>query len=465
MMKAYNLFFIFTLCDRTAESARSVRGISDSNRLRELQSSMDITFTGICNFENVLKAYNSENVGNGKEILAYQLGLPGGSNDQLEAAVNSKCREANDANQKVEFSSASNRGYQFDKNFFDGGTKWNQEVNIGNEGNLAIDAGRIPLFYENVARRSQVSWPAHITNFDDTPSCSLRTVMCCWVSEREGKNGPVDNSDVCLVDLKKSPRSNHVASGFTVTRQDNMHQAHCNGFAWSSDTGHFTNRFKGNSLFYISMYKNFYQNSYVKNIPGGPMCGCIEQMPIVTHADCTETREGYKFSYDGTDLTTSLDIEFAPCSNGNDLSSYYDTLVDADGATSAEKEKLDTIIVGEGNCKAATDKFLIDKLLVRSATEAPTISPAPSITPAPTSLLGPEEKGYCVRSDGRDQNSGVIKLGSGNFDKDQCISLCIDYVIYTGCEVIHNQGNKGCYVHTDEVARGNSVGNHWCWIK
>merc|ERR1712003_389092 len=34
----------------------------------------------------------------------------------------------------------------------------------------------------------------------------------------------------------------------------------------------------------------------------------------------------------------------------------------------------------------------------------------------------------------------------------------------TGCELIWNQGNQGCYLHTREIARGNGVGNHYCWV-
>ena len=80
----------------------------------------------------------------------------------------------------------------------------------------------------------------------------------------------------------------------------------------------------------------------------------------------------------------------------------------------------------------------------------------------------PKENGFCVKSNGLDQNSGVIKLNNldGNTFERQaaCLRLCSVYQKATGCEVIWNQGNRGCYVHTQEVARGNGVGNHACWI-
>lgn len=84
------------------------------------------------------------------------------------------------------------------------------------------------------------------------------------------------------------------------------------------------------------------------------------------------------------------------------------------------------------------------------------------------------ETGFCVRADGSDQNNGVIKLdaldGNSATRQAQCYEECANYeraqgIEITGCELIWNQGNRGCYVHTDVVARGNGVGNHFCWIK
>lgn len=30
--------------------------------------------------------------------------------------------------------------------------------------------------------------------------------------------------------------------------------------------------------------------------------------------------------------------------------------------------------------------------------------------------------------------------------------------------MIWNQGNRGCYVHTQAVARGNGAAHHRCWV-
>ena len=90
------------------------------------------------------------------------------------------------------------------------------------------------------------------------------------------------------------------------------------------------------------------------------------------------------------------------------------------------------------------------------------------------SIIGPKlprlpiENGFCVTFNGHDQNSGVIKLNNldGNTAERQakCLLLCLAYEGATGCEEIWNQGNRGCYVHTKAVARGNGRRNQACWI-
>ena len=80
----------------------------------------------------------------------------------------------------------------------------------------------------------------------------------------------------------------------------------------------------------------------------------------------------------------------------------------------------------------------------------------------------PKQQGYCVTSSGRDQNSGVKKLNNLNGDtlerQEQCLKLCRSVPGVTGCEVIWDQGNRGCYAHTQEVARGNGEARHSCWV-
>ena len=71
-------------------------------------------------------------------------------------------------------------------------------------------------------------------------------------------------------------------------------------------------------------------------------------------------------------------------------------------------------------------------------------------------------------SSGADQNSGVKKLNSvdGNTIQAQqeCLRLCSLVHGATGCEVIWDQGNRGCYAHTQDISHGNGVDRHFCWV-
>ena len=76
--------------------------------------------------------------------------------------------------------------------------------------------------------------------------------------------------------------------------------------------------------------------------------------------------------------------------------------------------------------------------------------------------------GFCIKNDGNNQNSGVIKKNSLNGNtteaREQCLATCKETDGATGCEVIWDQHNRGCYVHTQEIARGNGVERHMCWV-
>ncbi len=102
------------------------------------------------------------------------------------------------------------------------------------------------------------------------------------------------------------------------------------------------------------------------------------------------------------------------------------------------------------------------------------------------------QKGFCVMKNGRDQNSGVNKINfDDNFKKlmdlspnnnnfmtsgsygnqySKYMTGCYLKAVQelgsklTGVEVIHSQGNRGCYAHTHEVSRGNGVDRHYCVI-
>ena len=67
-----------------------------------------------------------------------------------------------------------------------------------------------------------------------------------------------------------------------------------------------------------------------------------------------------------------------------------------------------------------------------------------------------------------DQNSGLQKLDDTDGDtldrQEQCLTSCKSVTDVTGCELIWGQIQNGCFAHTQEIAEGNGVGNHYCWV-
>jgi len=80
----------------------------------------------------------------------------------------------------------------------------------------------------------------------------------------------------------------------------------------------------------------------------------------------------------------------------------------------------------------------------------------------------PKENGFCIKSNGVDQNEGVIKLNDVDINTPElqaaCLSKCRGISGATGCETIWNQENRGCYAHTSVIAKGNDFINHACWV-
>jgi hypothetical protein len=111
-------------------------------------------------------------------------------------------------------------------------------------------------------------------------------------------------------------------------------------------------------------------------------------------------------------------------------------------------------------------------------TDTPTDAPTEAPTDAPTVVsesafdLGTEAwpAGFCVTHNNNDQNSGVTKLDGGDYEGNtreaQCLAQCKEHSAdWTGCEVIWDQNNKGCYVHTEHVNSANNVDKHKCLLR
>jgi len=266
-------------------------------------------------------------------------------------------QESTDAT--IPFSYLSGKGRQFDKNYFDGATEWNTGQD---EMSKVTSAGRIAAVSDAVSGKA-VEWPSYITNFDN---CDMRAAMCCFTKVQDPDTGLVSsgdpttdkNSDVCLVHLDRSPQAGHVTNGKTFYSDGRnfdaaVDDAYCTGFTWSGNPDDFSTKYRANTLFHISMYDGFYQNNRVGSVPGAPMCGCVEQMPVVSHSDCVEPVQARRLSVrdeDGSDrLLVDVSLNFVPCSEGS--------LVDAYAADASNDVEAFSDIV-TGSCVEAVDAYL-----------------------------------------------------------------------------------------------------------
>ena len=171
-------------------------------------------------------------------------------------------------------------------------------------------------------------------------------------------------------------------NGFTLFRGDNNDgegAAHCHGFAFSNNDLDAETRYKGNNLFYVSMYDHLYKRGYARNFPGSPMCGCVEQMPVVTRSDCTQVdvTETFTFQYDPSSgfsvVVSNVDVDFNACQGlkrNNDLSSYVARLETEGKVTLAQKNELKKHLVENGNCPNAIQRIYASKGIVRGFPES-----------------------------------------------------------------------------------------------
>uniref|UniRef100_A0A7S4K7J0 Uncharacterized protein n=1 Tax=Odontella aurita TaxID=265563 RepID=A0A7S4K7J0_9STRA len=249
---------------------------------------------------------------------------------------------------------------QFLGEFFDGGSSWNYEVDEAGGPDLSADAARIMTASEQFDGKRGISWP-NVHNFK---RCELRAAMCCYVSNRAVAT-PVDGSEACYMDFKNARETNHVRDGYSIyydgTSAREEGPLSCSGFAWGDDAGYADAALRGNTLFHVAMKTGLLDGGDVEQLPGAPMCGCVEQMPVVTRADCTKTVavQTVKVTYDPvTRFFAEVDITSIAHEDCGDLATYYDELVTDGKALAREKVLLEEHLVGEGQCGAAIAGFL-----------------------------------------------------------------------------------------------------------
>lgn len=324
--------------------------------------------------------------------------------------VQSLCEEAYAAD-VFPYTDIARKGAQFDNEYFSGGGEWNYEVQTASgEDVLAYDALRVDDVYYYEAQRKVIELPEHIESFnphtgnmingiEDLDGCDFNAAYCCFAQDRQAgdNNGncatpyeyncvdkdPADNTNICYVDHTRSGKSSHVDSGFSIfgdlkTGKENIEgPVHCHGLTWPDDPLHEDNVYKGNLLFYVSMYDHMTQRGYVRNIPGSPMCACAENMAVVTRADCTQVQVDEKTTFNWNVAESTLeaatyvdDIDFNACTglNANNNLQERARKLESLGLLATEKvTALGGSLVGSsaGQCNAAIETFLGTKNISR----------------------------------------------------------------------------------------------------
>lgn len=290
---------------------------------------------------------------------------------QVRDRIGEICSSAHGANY-LPFNEVTGKEAQFTAEYLDGGTDWNygHETDLGGGQALFKAASKVEEVHQAIQTNPRgISWP-DVHNFH---GCELRAAMCCFVSRREAslptadQDSEDDNSNACYMNFKKARQSSHVRDGYSIYGNGAEGSLKCHGFAWGNDPGYADSAFKGNNLFEVAMKKKLYDNGFVKELPGAPLCGCIEQMPVVTKAACTkvEADQTVAVAYVAASASFSANvvissITHSDCNGANDLAAYYGSLVEQGKATAREKALLDEHLVGE-SCDAALGSFLESK--------------------------------------------------------------------------------------------------------
>jgi len=328
-----------------------------------VQGLWNIEVTGKCDYATILAAYEQQvfvatgatSCAEGTVTAEQELSSLLTNLNQDVATI---CKNLYDNMDTTEFYEGAGKGtdYEFEKAFYNGHSKWVEEVETTYESvdgsatsRLREDAASVNAFYQGDGSYSQVNMPP-LENFEQ---CDANAVMCCWPKDRQAadNNGncnrntysencvdkdPADNTNLCFVDMEKGSFASGFDSDglveFPGDGDDGEGAIHCHGYAWANDEYDPITRYRANNLFYVSMYDHMHQRGYVENIPGAPMCGCVEKMPMATRSDCTQVdlTEDFTVVFDGSSIEakmTKVEVDFNACQgkNGrnNDLYAYH----------------------------------------------------------------------------------------------------------------------------------------------
>lgn len=125
-----------------------------------------------------------------EDILSEMLGAADNSIEALDSALQAVCvpaKAAFDAAKIKDFQSMNGSPDSWFKNFYDGGTELNQQVD-NDSGTISLmkDASFVESFFESTVETGPITFPDHLDNFANCEAESgVRTVMCCWVQDRQ----------------------------------------------------------------------------------------------------------------------------------------------------------------------------------------------------------------------------------------------------------------------------------------
>jgi hypothetical protein len=307
-----------------------------------------------CDYETPFHACDVATILEKTSCTAEELVVKFGLDDTsaLNAFVQSECISvrAQIKEDMLPWDSVTRRGKQFDDSFFDGGSIFNTQDHrlvTGFTTETDPDTQRLKDISSVVLTSGGIAWPdSYIKNFDLVESCDSQTVMCCWTATRNGVSADIPedeaNTNVCTHDIGDSPKSARVEDGESIFPGNGEGNTVCHGFFWDD----FNSDYKGNLLFKVAMADGLMGKGYVRNIPSAPMCACIEQMPTVTYAGCTDMNvtETFKISHNELQDRYHIvpdgepDITFNAC-EGKDLKEAYES-ANMEGTTERQLKKI-----------------------------------------------------------------------------------------------------------------------------
>jgi hypothetical protein len=376
---------------------------------RDTTEDFTITYTGRCKPDKFREKVTSTS--DHACLVCLYNHAKGTALTEIDDVVTDLCVEGYGAYQ-YPFADITGKGAQFDNEHYAGGGEWNYEVETAaGEDRLKVDAARVDDVYYYQAQRRIIEFPTDtiesfnpftsnvVEGVQDLDGCDLNAAYCCFAQDRQAgdNNGncatpyeyncvdkdPADNTNICLVDHTRSTKANHVSAGFSLYgdlkrgRENIEGSVHCHGFAWGEDPLDVDNVYKGNLLFYVSMYDHLTQRGYARNIPGSPMCACAENMAVVSRADCTQVSVSEKSHFKWNAATNlveasieTIDVNYNACTGlnaNNNLRERVRKLHSAGKVSGDKKNAVDKILVGSeaGNCNTAIEGFLATKNITR----------------------------------------------------------------------------------------------------